>query len=244
MAPSLSGKISLVTGGSRGIGRGIALQLGEAGATVYITGRKAAALQRTCDEVKARGAREAIPVVMDHAKDDEVEALFERIEKEQGGRLDLCVNNAYAGVGAIAESVGKKFHETPAAGIWDSVNGVGLRNHYLCTIYASRMMVRRKSGLIVNVSSPGGLRYLFNVAYGVGKAACDRMAADCAVELKSDNVAMVSLWPGSVATEHVQENILQGSYGSALNRYYYSETSKACMGIVERRGASCITQSL
>ena len=214
MAPSLSGKISLVTGGSRGIGRGIALQLGEAGATVYITGRKAADLEKTCDEVKARGARDVIPVVMDHAKDDEVEALFERIKKEQGGRLDLCVNNAYAGVNAITESRGKKFYDTPAAGIWDIINGVGLRNHYLCTVYASRMMVKRKSGLIVNVSSPGGLRYLFNIAYGVGKAALDRMAADCAVELKSDGVAMVSLWPGPVATEIVQGSVQQSHLSS------------------------------
>ena len=214
MSPSLRGKITLVTGGSRGIGRGIALQLGEAGATVYITGRKASALQQTCEEVKARGAQEAIPVVMDHAKDDEVEALFERIKREQGGRLDVCVNNAYAGVGAISDNSGVKFYETrysDAPGkIWDTINGVGLRNHYLCTVYASRMMVKRRSGLIVNVSSPGGLRYLFNVAYGVGKAAVDRMAADCAVELKGDNVAMVSLWPGPVKTEHVQENILKG----------------------------------
>ena len=224
MAPSLSGRISLVTGGSRGIGRGIALQLGEAGATVYITGRKAADLQKTCDEVKARGAKEAIAVVMDHAKDDEVEALFERIKKEQGGQLDICVNNAYAGVSAITESIGKKFYETPAVGIWDSINGVGLRNHYLCTVFASRMMVKRKSGLIINVSSPGGLRYLFNVAYGVGKAACDRMAADCAVELKSDGVTMLSLWPGPVATEHVQENVLQGNDEDKKRAFQDAET--------------------
>ena len=141
MAPNLSGKVALVTGASRGIGRGIALQLGEAGATVYITGRKASDLEKTCDEVKARGAHSAVAVVMDHGQDAEVEALFERIKKEQRGQLDICVNNAYAGVGAIMESNGKKFHETPV-GIWDQINGVGLRNHYLCTVYASRMMVK------------------------------------------------------------------------------------------------------
>ena len=70
------------------------------------------------------------------------------------------------------------------------------------------MMTRQKSGLIVNISSSGGLRYLFNVAYGVGKAGKDRMAADCAVELKKYNVAMVSLWPGAVKTEKMQESIL------------------------------------
>ena len=70
------------------------------------------------------------------------------------------------------------------------------------------MMVDKKDGLIVNVSSPGGLKYLFNVAYGIGKAACDRMAADCAVELKENDVTMVSLWPGPVKTEYVEENVL------------------------------------
>ena len=223
MAPSLSGKVSLVTGASRGIGRGIALQLGEAGATVYITGRKASDLQKTCDEVKARGAHSAIAVVMDHSQDAEVEALFERIAKEQRGQLDICVNNAYAGVSAIMESNGKKFHETPT-GIWDQINGVGLRNHYLCTVYASRMMVKRRSGLIVNISSGGGLRYLFNVAYGVGKAACDRMAADCAIELKKDNVAMVSLWPGPVATEMIKENVLQGDNEEVKRAFLDAET--------------------
>ena len=137
MSPSLAGRVALVTGASRGIGRGIALQLGEAGATVYITGRKASDLQKTCDEVKERGAHDAIAVVMDHAKDDDVESLFERIKREQNGKLDICVNNAYAGVNAIMESSGKKFYETPV-GIWDQINGVGLRNHYLCTVYASR----------------------------------------------------------------------------------------------------------
>ena len=71
-----------------------------------------------------------------------------------------------------------------------------------------RIMTENKTGLIINVSSGGGLRYLFNVAYGVGKAACDRMAADCAMELKKHNVAMVSLWPGAVKTEKVQDMVL------------------------------------
>lgn len=81
--------------------------------------------------------------------------------------------------------------------------------HILSMLLSFRMMTDRKTGLIVNVSSGGGLRYLFNVAYGIGKAACDRMAADCAIELKKDNVAMVSLWPGPVATETIQETVMQ-----------------------------------
>jgi len=117
-------------------------------------------------------------------KPEEVEGLFQRIAKEQDGRLDILVNNAYKGVERLlAESV-KGFWEVEPD-IFDEINDVGLRNHYYCAVYAARLMVPRKQGLIVFISSPGGLRYLFNVAYGVGKAACDRMAADTALELKN-----------------------------------------------------------
>jgi dehydrogenase/reductase SDR family protein 1 len=75
-------------------------------------------------------------------------------------------------------------------------------------------MVPRKTGLIINVSSFGGVRYLFNVAYGIGKAAVDRMAADCGVELKKHNVCMLSLYPGAVKTELVQ-NILKNEQQAA-----------------------------
>jgi hypothetical protein len=127
-----------------------------------------------------------------------VERLFAKITSEQSGRLDLLVNNAYAGVDMIFKNSGKKFYDCDPVETWDCINGVGLRGHYICTVLASRLMVPRRQGLIVNVSSMGGLRYLFNVAYGVGKAACDRMAADCAKELRESKVAMVSLWPGPV----------------------------------------------
>uniref|UniRef100_A0A8W8JRX3 Dehydrogenase/reductase SDR family member 1 n=1 Tax=Magallana gigas TaxID=29159 RepID=A0A8W8JRX3_MAGGI len=209
---SLSGRVCIVTGASRGIGRGIALQLGEAGATVYITGRKlvdsqgdptAGTLKATASEVESRGGK-CIPVQCDHSKDEEIAALFEKVKTEQNGRLDILVNNAYAAVQAISEYMGKPFWEQPLS-MWDTVNNVGLRNHYMCTVYAAKMMVPRKSGLIVNISSAGGLAYLFNVAYGIGKEACDRMAADCAVELRKHNVAHVSIWPGPVITEHVDD---------------------------------------
>lgn len=203
----LSGRYCLVTGASKGIGRGIAVQLGEAGATVYITGRSEDKLKECADEIQKRGGK-AVPVAVDHSDDEQVGKLFERIKAETNGRLDVLVNNAYAGVDFISRHSGKKFYVADPGEQWDCINGVGLRNHFLCTVYASRMMVERKDGLIVNVSSPGGLKYLFNVAYGVGKSACDRMAADCAHELRDDNVTMVSLWPGPVKTEYIQENVL------------------------------------
>ncbi|KAI9541585.1 hypothetical protein NQZ68_028091 [Dissostichus eleginoides] len=204
---SLSGWVCLVTGASRGIGRGIALQLSEAGATVYITGRQEDTLKQTAAQVKERGGN-CVPVICDSTNDKDIEDLFERIKREQNGRLDILVNNAYAGVQAIFGNMGKKFWETDPT-IWDSINNTGLRGHYFFSVHASRMMVAQGQGLIVTISSMGGLRYLFNVPYGVGKAACDRLAADMAVELKSRGVASVSLWPGAVQTELVSQLILE-----------------------------------
>ena len=88
--------------------------------------------------------------------------------------------------------------------IWDTVNNVGLRANYIASVYAARIMVKRGSGIIVNMSSPGGLSYLFNTAYGVGKAAQDRMAADFNHELKGTGVHALSIWPGAVKTELIQ----------------------------------------
>ncbi|XP_028986564.1 dehydrogenase/reductase SDR family member 1 [Betta splendens] len=204
---SLSGWVCVVTGASRGIGRGIALQLSEAGATVYLTGRQERTLEHTAAEVKERGGV-CVPVVCDSTKDEDIEKLFKQIKREQNGRLDILVNNAYAGVQDIFDNMGKKFWETDPS-IWDSINNTGLRGHYFFSVHASRMMVAQGRGLIVTVSSLGGLRYLFNVSYGVGKAACDRLAADMAVELKPRGVASVSLWPGAVQTELVSQFLLE-----------------------------------
>jgi len=214
---ALAGRVCVVTGASKGIGRGIAVQLGQAGATVYITGRSVDKLQECAQEIEKRGGK-AVAVAVDHSKDDEVKELFERVKTENNGRLDVLVNNAYAGVDMISRNAGKKFWVEDPINQWDCINGVGLRNHFICTTYAARMMVERKDGLIVNVSSFGGLRYLFNVCYGIGKAAKDRMAADCAHELRKSNVTMISLWPGPVKTEYIQENILKADAGSKLGK--------------------------
>ncbi|XP_076113002.1 dehydrogenase/reductase SDR family member 1-like [Mytilus galloprovincialis] len=208
MSKSLSGKVCLVTGATRGIGKGIALQLGQAGGTVYITGRTlttdksdpiGGSLTDTANEIEKRGGT-CIPVQCDHSKDSDVEELFDRISKEQDGRLDVLVNNAFNTAQGLKENMGQPFWEQPIT-MWDAVNNVGLRNHYICSVHAAKLMTARKKGLIVNISSMGGLQYTFSVPYGVGKEALDRMAADCAVELRASNVAFVSLWPGAVRTE-------------------------------------------
>jgi len=204
----MEGKVCLVTGASRGIGKGIATQLAMEGATVYITGRNMEALTECAKDIKNKGGNHVIPVKVDHSKEDQVESLFQKI-KEVHKRLDILVNNAYAAVNYIMENLGTPFWEKDPAYSWDIVNNVGLRNNnYICTVFAARMMVEA-SGLIVNVSSAGGLSYLFNVPYGVGKAGVDRMSQDTAVELKKHNVAVLTLWPGPVRTELCTDLILE-----------------------------------
>ncbi|KAM6181508.1 dehydrogenase/reductase SDR family member 1 [Erethizon dorsatum] len=203
MALAMKGQVCLVTGASRGIGRGIALQLCQAGATVYITGRHEDTLRVAAEEAQSLGGR-CVPVVCDSSQENEVRSLFERVAREQNGRLDVLVNNAYAGVQPLLNATSKAFWELPAS-IWDDINNVGLRGHYLCSVYGARLMVPAGRGLIVVISSPGGLQYMFNVPYGVGKAACDRLAADCAHELRRHGVSYVSLWPGMVQTELLQD---------------------------------------
>jgi NAD(P)-dependent dehydrogenase (short-subunit alcohol dehydrogenase family) len=213
MAGNLKGKVALVTGASRGIGKGIAIGLGEAGALVYITGRSVhqtnstetisgSLLETKVAVEKAGGICIAVPV--DHSDDEQIKSLFEQIEREQNGQLDLLVNNAYGGVRSLISSNGKPFWEADLS-LWDACNQVGLRSHYVASHFAAKMMTQRKQGLIVTISSWGGLAPIFGVAYGTGKSACDRLASDMAVELKPFNVASISLWPGIVGTEQFHQ---------------------------------------
>ncbi|CAD5231352.1 unnamed protein product [Bursaphelenchus xylophilus] len=210
---SLKGKIALVTGASRGIGKGIAIELGAAGATVYVTGRRpenavkfanSTTLSEVADEITQRGGK-GIAVYVDHADPKDVKNLFERIDNENNGQLDILVNNAYAAVPFIGSHVGKKFYEYEESPeeAWDIVNNVGLRNTYVCSTYAAKLMVKRKSGLIVTIGSRGGMKHLFNAAYGIGKDAGDRLAADLAIELQGTGVISLSVWPGAVKTEAI-----------------------------------------
>lgn len=207
----LNAKVTLVTGATRGIGKGIAIGLGEAGATVYITGRTldntnseiSGSLKDTQAAVEQAGGI-CIPLQVDHSDDEQVRLLFERIENEQNGQLDLLVNNVFAGVQALRENQRKTFWECEPS-LWDATNNVGLRSHYVASIFAARMMVKRQQGLICTISSWGGISQIFSAAYGAGKAACDRLAADIALELKPHNIASVSLWPGIVGTEQISQ---------------------------------------
>lgn len=206
MSKYLEGKIALVTGATRGLGKGIAVGLGEAGATVYITGRtlesndNSGSLRETESAVIAAGGI-CIPIPVDHSNDERVRLLFERIQDEQG-KLDVLVNNVYSGVQAITDANKKGFWESEP-NFWDACNNVGLRSHYVASVFAARMMTQHQQGLICTISSWGGLSYIFGVPYTVGKSACDRLAADMAIELKPHNVTSLSIWPGIVGTEHI-----------------------------------------
>uniref|UniRef100_A0A7E4VJ71 Dehydrogenase/reductase SDR family member 1 n=1 Tax=Panagrellus redivivus TaxID=6233 RepID=A0A7E4VJ71_PANRE len=235
---ALAGKVALVTGASRGIGRGIALQLGSAGAKVYVTGRqpsnydantKALGISTSLDEVAAEISKRGgngVRVFCDHSDPKSVEKLFEQIKTENNGQLDILVNNAYAGVTYIMGNMRTKFYELDPVDSYDSINNVGLRNHYICASHAARLMVPRKSGLIVTVSSSGGMGYLFNTAYGLGKAACDRLAADIAVDLVDANITSVSLWPGPVKTEIVDKLILSDAKNPSNAIFGHGETTE------------------
>ena len=205
---SLEGKVVLVTGATRGVGKGIAIGLGESGATVYITGRSlessasqlSGSLQETKAEIEAVGGK-CIPVQVDHSDDEQIRLLFEQIKQEQG-KLDLLVNNVFSGVQALRDAYSKPFWQNEPK-LWDEINHVGLRSHYVASIYGARLMSSQSQGIICTISSWGGLSYLFNAAYGAGKAACDRLAADMAIELKPHNIASISIWPGIVGTEQI-----------------------------------------
>jgi dehydrogenase/reductase SDR family member 1 len=210
----LRGKIAVVTGATRGIGKGIAVALGAAGATVYVTGRSLdpaddprGSLARTVEEIDAEGG-EGVAVRCDHADDSQVKKAFERIEADRG-RLDLLVNNVMSTPqrrelpkGARSQWDLHPFWEVPVS-LWDSFNNVGLRSHYVASAYAVPLMIRNGGGLIVNITSSGAARYAQCVAYGVGKAAIEKLASDMAEELRPHNVASVALWPGFTRTEDV-----------------------------------------
>jgi NAD(P)-dependent dehydrogenase (short-subunit alcohol dehydrogenase family) len=206
---SLTGKVALVTGASRGIGKGIALALGTEGATVYITGRTVTpgshplpgSVGETAAEVDRRGGT-GVAVQVDHADDDEVATLFGRIRCEQG-RLDILVNNAFALPEDLTEP--RPFWEK-ALSDWEMVD-VGVRSNFVAAWHAAQIMVGQKSGLIVAISGYVGVTYTYGVVFGMCKTAVDRMAHDMAVELLPHNVASLSLWQGLTFTERAQRNL-------------------------------------
>ncbi|WP_395397487.1 SDR family NAD(P)-dependent oxidoreductase [Novosphingobium sp. BL-8A] len=213
MTAPLTGKVALVTGASRGIGKGIALVLAEQGATVYVTGRTVregdyylpGTVGGTAAECDARGKESGgrgIAVACDHGDDAAVAALFERIAAEQG-RLDILVNNAFTLSEDLLEPKG--FWEKPLSNLemWD----VGVRSNYVAAWHAAGIMAPQKSGLIVAISGFAAVTYTYSVIFGTSKSAVDRMARDMAIELEPHGVASLTLWQGLTLTEKAQDNL-------------------------------------
>lgn len=195
--------VAVVTGASRGAGAGLAIGLGRAGATVYVTGRTLEAgqsrfpgsIRETADAITAAGGR-GIPVAVDHGDDGQVKALFERVADEQDGKLDILVNNvAYIDDDLINPGV---FWEKPLDLV--RILDIGLRSHYVASYYAVPLMVARGSGLVTFSSSFGSACYMHGPAYGAQKAGVDKFAADMAVDLRETGVSAVSIWMGPLKT--------------------------------------------
>ena len=199
----LEGKVAVVTGSSRGIGRGTAIALGELGATVYVTGRTTGDDGLTIDTAAAAvdeaGGR-GVAVRTDHGDDAQIEALFQRV-RDDVGHLDVLVNNVYKIPDPPAWGGG--FWDHPVS-IWDDQVGIGLRAHYVASWHAAPLLFEAgPGGFICNVSSPGGQSYHFSSSYGAGKAGLDRLGADMAIELEPKGIACVTVYPGSVSTEFI-----------------------------------------
>jgi NAD(P)-dependent dehydrogenase (short-subunit alcohol dehydrogenase family) len=208
--PNLLGKVAVVTGASRGAGRGIALVLGEAGATVYVTGRSLrgsttenmpGSIDETAEAVTARGGL-GIPVRCDHTVDAEVKALFQRVRSEQG-RLDLLVNNVWGGYEHY--DFGRftaPFWEQPLRH-WNDMFTAGVRAHLVASRLAAPLMLEQRRGLIINTVAWDRDLYLGNLFYDVAKAAIIRMAFGMAEELRPHGIAALALAPGFMRTERV-----------------------------------------
>lgn len=251
--------VCLVTGASRGIGKGIALELGSQGAIVYITGTTTTTtkskslsndasvleedeetIERTAFEIQQLGGI-GIPIRCDHSNDTDVYNVIRQIENDYG-YLHILVNNAFRfpTVSTSLSSNDEHSMETNATSTmefllrrkfwqqgalaWDTIHTVGLRSHYITTCAAIKLLFHSRQQrissptsmisrpLIVMISSFGGLTYSFNVAYGVGKAGVDRMVKDMAYELASEDICVVSLWPGVVNTERTKRSVRDGDW--------------------------------
>jgi NAD(P)-dependent dehydrogenase (short-subunit alcohol dehydrogenase family) len=188
--------VALVTGGSRGVGAGIARALANSGAAVYVTGRSV---------MRSDLPDSVVRIACDHREDAQVAAAFARVEAERG-RLDVLANNAWGGYENMVEegefTWNRPFWLQPLWR-WDAMMTVGVRCAFVASQHAARLMIRSRSGLIVNVSFWAAQKYLGNALYGCAKAATDKLTFDTAHELAPHEISVVSLYPGLVRTEAV-----------------------------------------
>jgi dehydrogenase/reductase SDR family member 1 len=238
---TLNGKVALVTGASRGVGKGIALELIDAGATVYITGR-------SVEDMKYISGK-GVAIECDHRNDEQVQSAFRRIADEQG-RLDILVNNVWGGYENMIENGeftwSRPFWQQPLWR-WDSMFQAGVRAHYAASQLAAQAMVAQRSGLIVNISFWAAQKHLGNVAYGVSKASTDKMTADMSHELREHNVAVISLYPGLVRTEKVMQAAEWLDLSNSESPQFIGRAVVALAsdpGVIERTGSVMVAASV
>jgi len=236
----LAGKVALVAGGTRGGGRGIAIELGAAGASVYVTGRSSTGrrsdldrpetIEETAERVTAAGGR-GIPARTDHSRPDEVRALVDKIGAEQDGRLDVLVNSVWGG-DPLTD------WEHP---LWEQDLDTGFRlmrqavdTHVITSRLALPLMVARRSGLVVEITDGNTARYRGSVFYDLAKSAVIRLAVAQAAELKPYGVAAVAVTPGFLRSEAVLEHlgVTEGNWrnGAAQDPNFAQSESPAYLG--------------
>ncbi|MGW2343100.1 SDR family oxidoreductase [Streptomyces sp. NPDC001661] len=239
-ARTLAGKVALVAGGTRGGGRGIAVELGAAGATVYVTGRSSIAgrsdmgrpetIEETAEKVTAAGGF-GIPVRTDHSRPDDVRALVDRIAAERDGRLDILVNSVWGG-DPLTD------WEHP---LWEQDLDTGLRllrqaveTHVITSRFALPLMVARGSGLVVEVTDGNTARYRGSFFYDLAKAAVIRLAVAQAAELKPHGIAAVAITPGFLRSEAMLEGfgVTEANWrdGAAKDPHFASSETPAYLG--------------
>ena len=238
----LSGRVAVVTGASYGVGKGVAAGLAEAGAHVYATGR-------TISEDGFGGDAHVAPARCDHTNDEETASLFARVLEERG-RLDILVNSVWGGYERMIEdgqfTWGRHFWEQPLWR-WDAMMDAGVRAAYVASTHAARAMVAQRSGLIVNISFWAAQKRIANVAYGVSKAATDKMTADMAVELREQGVAVVSLYPGMVRTEKVMQAAAFLDLSNSESPQFIGRAVAALAsdpGVLEKSGRALVAAAL
>ncbi len=208
MANELKGVVAVVTGASRGAGKGIAIALGAEGATVYVTGRTKkegdaplpGTIQGTADAVTKAGGK-GIAVAVDHTLDRDVKRLFAQVKKDQKGRLDILVNNATFLHDKLIDK--GPFWEKPLELV--DILDVGLRSAYVASWYAAPLLAARKGGLVAFTSSFGASCYMHGPGYGAQKVGVDKFAKDMAVDFKAYNVAAISIWMGMLKTDRTRK---------------------------------------
>jgi NAD(P)-dependent dehydrogenase (short-subunit alcohol dehydrogenase family) len=212
MGRSLEGKVAVVAGGTRGAGRGISVELGAAGATVYVTGRSSRVglspigrpetIEETAEMVEAQGGR-GIAVRVDHSEPEQVEKFFERVKEEQSGQLDILVNDIWGGESLMQFDT--PFWELSLADGFTMLRQ-GIETHIITSHYAAPLMVRRKSGLILEITDGVGAGYRGSLFYDLVKTSVIRLALAQAVELRQHRVAALALTPGFLRSEEMLDH--------------------------------------